>query len=103
MKNEPIDALSAASIGKTIEQLGQQMKAQATMYAEQIGARRASMEAVAAILSERARAWQKMAEGLRYDEPNGIRHAMDVHVSLLLDLAGELKNPGTTKYAPPKA
>lgn len=100
MEPKALDATSAASIGATIENIGRQMRTQAGAYAAHVGLMRGSMDAVAKILTERADALAETAEGLRYDEPHGLRHALDVHVSLLRDLASELNKPGTTKYSP---
>lgn len=100
METKSLDATSAASIGATMEHIGQQMRTQATAYAERTGLMRGSMNAVSLILMERADSFDRMAHSLRYDEPHGLRHALDVHVNLLRDLADELTNPGSTKYSP---
>lgn len=60
----------------------------------------ASMDEVAKLLRISAGAIRKMAETMRYDEPQGVRHALDVHALRLYDLADELERPGQTKYSP---
>lgn len=61
---------------------------------------RASMNEVAGLLRKSAESIEKMADSMRYDEPRGVRHALDVHALHLGDLAAELERPGQTKYSP---
>jgi hypothetical protein len=58
------------------------------------------MATVAQMLRESAEAWRKMKDGVRYDNPPGIRATLDVHYLHLADLALELEQPGRTKYSP---
>ena len=69
-------------------------------YLVTLGETLQSCASVAKILAESAESWKRTSEGLRYDEPKGIRLALEVHVNLLFDLSRELSNPGSTKYAP---
>ncbi len=59
-----------------------------------------SMKTVADMLRESAEQWRVAAESIRYDEPHGLRHALDVHLDFLRDMAAELERPGRTKYSP---
>lgn len=61
---------------------------------------KASMAAVAAMLRDSSAHWQAMKEVVRYDDPPGIRAALDVHCNHLCDLALELEMPGKTKHSP---
>ena len=58
------------------------------------------MNVVARELRDAAERWKRTAETIRYDEHRNMRHALDVHVNLMRDLAMELDHPGQTKYAP---
>ena len=95
-----LDATSMSANGQYLVTLGEALQAGATDFAKHQGRLRATLDAVAKILAESADSWKRTAEGLRYDESRGVRHALDVHVNLLRDLSRELSNPGSTKYAP---
>ena len=58
-----------------------------------------SSQDVARILRATAENWKREAGRIDYKVANKIRHAIDVHIDLLTDLADELENPGSTKYA----
>ena len=95
-----LDATSMSANGQYLVTLGEALQAGASDFSKHQGRLRATLDAVAKILAESADSWKRTAEGLRYDEPRGVRHALDVHVNLLRDLSRELSNPGSTKYAP---
>ena len=95
-----LDALSMSANGQYLVTLGEAIQRGAGDFAKHQGRLRGSMDTVAKMLRESADQWKRTAETVRYDEPRGVRHALDVHINLLRDLAAELDRPGETKYAP---
>lgn len=99
-KKSTLSAVQLVQRAETLHQIAIDITSAVEFFAESQGKLRASMLEVAMLLRTTVNGVEVEASKLRYDEPRGVRHSLDVLALRLGDFADELEHPGETKYSP---